>query len=214
MRRLLLLSLALVLVLAVACGDDDDGESTPTPSEATPTAARTPIPTPGTPTPTNSPSPTPLAFSDFAGQVETALGEKDVLFFMRNPLLQGIECPNELMTECGDGPTPTMIQGIVVGNWRSEAFPQDPNDFIVTLSEYLVKEPTLRAIASRDPAGGEPPSYYAVTAVKGDPKSVAVFEFKEGEGTYHLASLIFAPVLGSEWLGGECAECYDEWEEW
>jgi hypothetical protein len=102
----------------------------------------------------------------------------------------------------------------VIGNWRSEGAPVSPDDFESELDKYLATGPTLQATAVKNEGSGGAPDYYAVTAVEGDPESVAYFIFKEDEGQFRLQSMIFAPVLGDEWLSGTCTDCYDEWEAW
>ena len=41
-----------------------------------------------------------------------------------------------------------------------------------------------------------------------------MFEFVDSGGNWQFASVMEAPVLAEEWLNGNCAECYSEWERW
>jgi hypothetical protein len=214
----LLACLALGLLAAIACGDDDDDDPANSPSVTAttrPSGSATPRPTitPELGPPTATP-PTELAeFQPFAAGIAQAVAGKDTSFFLASPVLVEIECPNELMTECGPGPTPTVVAGILLGGWRSEAFPRTLNDFGASVTEYLGRNPRLRALAVDQDA--EPaPTFYAVAAVDGDPESTAVFAFHEEQGAFRLYALIFAPVLGEEWLSGSCDDCYDVWVPW
>ncbi len=214
---LLLLGVAALLFAVVACsGDDDDAP------EVTPTAS--PSPAPGTPTPTEARSPTPppsptatppealRAFADFGGRISEALRDESTAFFLTSPALSEMECPNELMDQCGPGPTPTVLSGVLVGAWRSEAFPRTLNDFGIEVGEYLAKGPTLKALAV-DETDTET-IFYAVTAVDSDPQSTAVFAYKVDSAVFMIFALIYAPTLGEEWLSGDCTECYDTWMAW
>jgi len=220
--RLLVLALALSpLLLAAAfiagCSGDDGGPEASVTASPSPTPETTPTPTEEvSETPVAPPTATPPAalkeFAAFGGQVDKAVKDRSTAFFLTNPLLTDIECPNELMDQCGDGPTPTIISGILLGAWRSEAFPRTLNDFGISVGEYLAKGPRLRALAADQ--SGDDTFYYAVTAVDGDPESTAVFSYKESAGTYRLYALIFAPSLGDEWISGTCTDCYDQWMLW
>jgi hypothetical protein len=210
-------SMLLAAAFIAGCSGDDGAPEASLTASPSPTPAATPTPTEEvSETPAASPTATPpealKGFAEFGGQIDQAVTDKSTAFFLTNPLLTDIECPNELMDQCGDGPTPTIISGILLGAWRSEAFPRTLNDFGISVGEYLAKGPRLRALAV-DQSGGDT-FFYAITAVDGDPESTAVFSYKEGTGTYQLYALIFAPSLGDEWLSGSCTDCYDQWMLW
>lgn len=200
------------MVAVSACSDGDGGSEDAGQSPSQSASAE--------PTPTESPSESAIAtasadltFEEFAEQLDQALNDRSTALFLVDPILTDIECPNELMTDCGGAPTPTIISGVVIGRWRSEGFPVSPDEFEAELNDYLSTGPQLRAIAVKEVEGEDgTPAYFAITAVDGDPESTAHFIFKEDEGAFRLQALIFAPVLGDEWLLGECGECYDQWE--
>ena len=200
------------MLAVTACSDSDGGGEDIDASSSPAVSAE--------PTPADSPSASAtatvsadLTFEEFAEQLDQALSDQSTAPFLADPILTDIECPNELMTDCGGAPTPTIISGVVIGRWRSEGFPVSPDEFEAELNDYLSTGPQLRAIAVKEVEGEDgTPAYYAITAVDGDPESTAYFIFKEDDGAFRLQALIFAPVLGDEWLLGECGECYDQWE--
>jgi hypothetical protein len=209
-NRIALPALLLVAILAACGGDDDDSATAPAtsaPASATVAATRSPSPSPT--------EPAPLTWEEFAATLDEALLEESTDPFLDNPLLTENECPNELRPDCGGAPTPTVIQGVVIGHWRSEGFPVPLDEFETELNNYLATGPSLHAIAVKEAEGEDgTPAYYAITAVGDDPTTTAYFIFKEDSGEFRLQAMIFAPVLGEEWLSGECAECYDEWQAW
>lgn len=172
---------------------------------ATPTAAASVTAAPS--------EPAGLTFDVYAQVLADAISNASTDPFLDNPVITESECPNEL-TDCGV-PAPTVIQGVVIGRWRSEGLPVPLDEFETQLANYLATGPTLQAIAQKNAEGEDgTPAYYAITAVEGDATTTAYFIFKEDSGAFRLQAMVLAPVLGEEWLSGDCAECYDQWQEW
>ena len=221
MRALALLagaSLALLLA-AAAC---DDARKPPFLPEASPTATAEATQTAQpTPTPTATAAPAPGSMEDFraiARQIETAVKARDAEFFMGIAKSSTIVCPNEFESRCEGQPDGTQIEGVWFGRWRSEGslFTEDETTASITAYLNALSGPTLQAIGRRDGGGlvGEV-SFFAVVASSEQPEeSTYVFEFVHSGGIWQFASVMEAPVLAEEWLNGNCAECYSEWERW
>ncbi len=211
------MALVLVAVALTACNDDSSEDSDSSPSPSNDGGAETAEPSPEGEVPSSSATgeSDPETFEKFAVQIDQAVAEGSSDFFLDNPILTDVECPNEIVTDCGAGPTPTILQGVIEGRWRSEGFPVSPDELETTLDEYFAGDPNLVAVAVKENEGeGGDPAYYAITAADGDPKSTAVFVYKQPDQEYRLQSVIFAPVLGEEWTSGTCTECYDQWDAW
>ena len=225
MRALALLASASVVLLAGVAACDDARkppflpEASPTvTAEATPTAQSTPSPTAapvGSWTPGRA-SPDFENFRTFAQQIEVAVRSHDTHFFINNAVLSSIPCPNIYMTEC-DGTEPTTIEGVWVGLWESEAFPEPPERFRDILIHYFASNPNLQSLAAvyRDVGGAiGGPAYFAITAIPSESASTQVFEFQLKDGAWRFWGMIHDGSPSRVWLSGECDYCYDYWERW
>ncbi len=213
-----LVPLAAASFALVAC--DGAGEppflgETVTPAEtANPTTAPT-----ATPTPDASSGTASADFRDFrvyARRVDAAITANDQAFFVDTAVITSIPCGDEFVPQC-DEPGREAVEGIWVGLWGSEAFPEAPEEVRQLLSEYFASGARLHSLAAvyRDVGGAiGGPTYFAVLAVASVPESTRVLFFRRVDAAWRLLGLFSGGSLSSEWLSGNCAGCYDYWERW
>lgn len=145
-------------VLAAACEEGEE-EATATPTAAatvtavpSPTAlppaspsppAATPTAAPETPTPAATPTPSPApevaacpdddpAFCAFAAQVEQAIADEDVDFFVANSLIESVLCTAEAADVgylCGPEQIGETISGVPYGREASEGTLVPPDEY-------------------------------------------------------------------------------------
>ena len=215
-------SLAL-LVTAAAC---DDATKPPFLPEASPSPAMQATPTaPATPKATATAPATPAdldGFRAFAVHVEEAVRSRDADWFTNMATVVSLVCPMNYPTQsmCEGMPEGTVVRGIQTGGWRSEVQLQPIDEFRSSTAQYLssLADPTLFAIAAADrDVGGSigGPAVFAVVVSADDPSNTTrVFEFVEYGGAWSMPLVIYVSNLASEWLNGNCGECYDRWERW
>lgn len=254
-RRLLnipaLLCLSLLVLLLVTACNEEVGQATPTvtasptltPSASptnTPIVTATPTST-GSPAPTSSPSPTPGAglsgiegFRRFAAEVQTALNRRDVDFFIDRALLTRHECTaadvSARVLPCER--TGQVIEGIIVGRWRSEGTLADLADYRDLLVGYLgaIRPDTsdsfgtgnalVYAVGEGRPQDGTPTFLAITTAIvnrgQDTARTVHVFGFVFADGRWQLQSDLQADVLYEQLLSEQCTAegpCVT-WERW
>jgi len=208
-------SLALLLATA-AC---DDATKPPFLPEASPTA---------TTEATSTAQPTPAmpadleGFRAFAAHLDEAVRSRDADWITNMATVSSLICPMNYPTQsiCDGLPEGTVVRGIQTGRWRSEGQLQPIDEFRSSTLQYLssLADPTLFAIAAADRyVGGSigGPAVFAVVVSADDPSNTThVFEFVEHGGAWSMPLVIYVSNLNSEWLTGDCAECYDRWERW
>jgi hypothetical protein len=221
--RAALVALLLGGLAFAACGDDDADEATPILHSLTLTAAPTATLSQAaatspaeTPTATEAPGPAGFdAFRAFGGQIAAAVEARDVDFFLRDPVITTLECPNEVF-ECS-----TPIAGINVGLWQSEARPEPVDAFRQLLADEFAEGVRLYALATLTHEFG---------GAIGGPVDAAVFEKTARPGTgfviffqpsgddWRLSLLMytgFPEDFTNDWFSGEClGNCYDYYEPW
>jgi hypothetical protein len=158
------------------------------------------------------------SFRAFAPQIEAAVKARDAGFFMGIGKISTIVCPNEFESRCDGQPDGAQIEGVWFGRWRSEGSLLSEDGMREAISTYLdsLADPALHAIGRRDGAGlvGEVSFFGVVNSAERPEESTYVFEFVPSGSAWRFASVMEAPVLAEEWLSGDCAECYAEWERW
>ncbi len=173
------------------------------------------------PSPASTVSPADLeSFRAFAPQIEAAVESRSVDFFVGIAQISTYVCPDGIEPRCEDEPEGTIIEGIWLGRWRSDAALFTTERFGEVLGNWLapLSDPTLYALAGlatfRSISLGGPSFFAVVSSPQDTPVSALVFDFVREEGDWHLLGVIEAPVLAEEWLSGECTRCYDHWERW
>jgi len=221
--RYAILPLVPLLALLAACGRGEEPAATPSPS---PAVAR-PSPTPAAePTSEVTAAPTPMeaaetggfeGFRAFARQIEAAVDASDVEFFLSRRLISTTTCPDEFEAKCQGQPDGSTVDGFWIGKWGSHVFLRTDEHLRTELSQYFATAlpAALLAVAeqNRDPGNVIGPTSMAIVGPSGDsPQPVRVFQFVWLDGSWRLKALTAAPP--EEWLTGDCAECYDEFEVW
>jgi len=219
---------ALGVVLALAGCDGGVTEPPYLPEAGTP--AWTPIPF--LPSPGSliviSPSSVDLltanldSFRGFARQVEAAIEERDIDFFAANALPSSVTCPSEPEPRCRGQPDGTVLEGIWVAPWRSEAELFTTQELNRSLGEYFAALPDARvtAIAAKVTKLVSLVGWPAFLAVVNSPSDASqdarVFDFFRAESGWRLKALFLVQgdIAQTDWLSGNCTPCYDYWERW
>ena len=240
MRALALLAGAsLALLLAAAACDDATkppflAEISPLPS---PTATSAPAPTP-----TAAPeTPTPEGecdgmdcFRAFAPLIDAALADGDGAFFSDRGEEMEVTCQgDEQLGFCMGQPPGTIFRGIPGTAWQSDAFALFPTDDYESLLEDWFAEALLdqsdefgdgavKLLALAQLGGGDGEFLAITTAILNTGPATEVqrqarmLRFAFEEGAWKLRGEILGAVsfTAEPWLSGNCAECYDQWEQW
>ena len=208
-------------IAVTACGGDDNASNTP--SNSATAAVSTASPTIATATATASPTPvhifgTPLAnfadFRDFAGQIASAIQDKDASFFLQDPVIHTEDCSS---MGCASG----TVSGVDFGGWLGEASPYSIDTLHGYLAYFFDAQAKLFGIAAvhsdRGGAIGGPATFAVLTANTVTSASVVVLEFIHDGNLWRLKQVMEAGSVReqpSEWLSGACAQCYDYFEPW
>lgn len=213
--------LGACLTLLAACGEDEDVPgATSHPSASVSAMAGSPSPSTPIPNLTET-APATSEFEDFrrfAVEVATALDDRNTEFFLSDPIFSSMECPN-IFTDCGV-PYPTVIQGIAVGLWRSEGAVYSLEESRLMLRSYLEQDPKVHAVAAlyHDIGGGiGGPAFYVIVTTPQAPETTAkALQFVNDNGRWRFRLYLDtgSSQSESEWLSGNCSECYDYWESW
>lgn len=233
----LLAALAISLAVAACNGGGN------APADITPKATPSPTVAPGpTPTPEPSSTPTPVAesggmegFRDFATLIDHAVAESNGDFFAQRGLVEEITCTGEeTIGACSGQPAGTIIRGIPGAIAQSDAsslFP--PEKYAAMLREWFAiarpdlsdeygnGTPILWALAHRPATGGIEEAYQAIITgiFTNGPvglRQARILSFQFQDGSWRLREELFATITqtATDYLSGECADCYDQWEPW
>ncbi len=242
MRYAILLA-SLIALIPVACDGGGD-EAQPTATLVVTATAPAPSPSPVAPAtaePTDAAaSPAPEAFDsfrDFAPQIEAALEERDVAFFVDAAVLSPYTCTDQALKfpvchghEPGDeveGFSSGFVPGhgeelITLDGYRFELdqwFAESQDDLS---DDFGPGAPSLYALAHRPPAEFVEEAYVAiVTSIRSaERRTVDLFRWQFEDGiwrhTSRLENSFFPDGEGIvPLLTGDCARCgYDHWERW
>ena len=238
MRALpLLAGASLTLLLAAAACDG--ATKAPFLPEASPTATAEATPT-AQPTPTSVATPTAVpepggrtGFRAFAALIDAAIADANGRIFIDRAQLSEVTCTGEEELGPCTGAAAGLVDGIWQGLWRTDAVGLVPPEQIAFGFESFVADARagdsdtfgsgsalLYALAHARPGVfGEGQAYYAVVTgifqESGAPeRRIAVYQFTFDGERWRLYAVIEAGVLFEEWLSGDCAYCYDQWERW
>jgi hypothetical protein len=214
-----------------ACGGDDTASDTPTGSPS------------ASPTPTETASGTAPAgiaeFRPFAQQVSDALVGHDAAFFTSRAQQVQITCKgDETLGPCSGKAAGQVLTGITGRAWQSDA------TAIFTLDEYAANlqwywsaslpavtdsygSGDLRLFALAWNRGKDPPIFRVITTsivntyptgypIAENQREAHVFNFERQGADWAFINEVAAPlsVTSSDWLSGQCSECYDYFELW
>jgi hypothetical protein len=218
----------LIAVAAItACGGDDTASETPTGS----------LTASGSPTAT---APAGIAeFRAFAQQVSDALLGHDATFFTSRAQQVQMTCKgDETLGPCSGKAAGQVLTGITGGAWKSDA------TAIFTLDEYAANlrwywsaslpaatdsygSGELRLFALAWNRGKDPPIFRVITTsivntyptgypIAENQREAHVFNFERQGADWAFINEVAAPlsVTSSDWLSGQCSECYDYFELW
>ena len=216
-------------------------EASPTPTaqatlvpEATPTAVPTPTAAPETPTPPPQ-SGDMDGFRAFAALIDAALADDDASFFADRGVEDEMTCAgDEQLGPCAGQPAGAVLTGIPGAAAQSDAFGLfTPADYAAMLRDWFANARpdqsdeygsgglALYALAHSptDTTGEE--AYLAIvtgifTSGPDAFRQARILSFQSLDGSWRLTFELFAtvPQTATDWLSGECADCYDHWERW
>ena len=178
-------------------------------------------------------------FRPFAGEIERAIAQKDSQFFVERAVLQQETCPGDQeLGPCAGQPAGAVVIGIPSGVYQSDGggfIP--PEDFAQDLVRYVggalteqsdaygVGAVALYALARSEDEGREVfhaittsivdtyPGGYPIGSVERE-AHIFSFEFEDGRWRFTREGAAVVSLSSSDWLSGNCAECYKEWERW
>lgn len=178
-------------------------------------------------------------FRDFSAKIERAIAEIDGQFFVERAVLQQETCPGDQeFGPCAGQPAGAVVTGIPSGVYQSDGggFLQ-PEDFAQDLARYVgaaLTEQTdaygdsavaLYALARSEEEGRQVfhaittsivdtyPGGYPIGSVERE-AHIFSFEFEDGRWRFTREGAAVVSLSSSDWLSGQCAECYVEWERW
>lgn len=154
---LLLASIAIALAVTAACGGDDKPEDG-SPAPSTSSGATGPSGVGGGSIGEYDDANNFIAFGE---ELDVALAEGDVQFFLDHTLYQDVECGVEFPSppaSCEGQPPGSTVPGIVVGVFQSEGVALDQAGYGEFIREYLT---TYAQDAPADAYGGPKPRLYA-----------------------------------------------------
>jgi len=173
-------------------------------------------------------------FKQFATNIVEAVESRSGQLFAERARESSAKCAGtEELGPCAGKPAGTELEGVWWGLWRTDAVELHPPDTIASDFESFVADAeagesdgfgagnaALYALAHNRPGVfGEGEAYYAVMTgiFEGDAgmeRRIAAYQFSFDGERWRLYSVIEAGPLYEEWLSGECADCYDQWERW
>jgi|GEM_PF-3258547 len=172
-------------------------------------------------------------FRAFAAEIEGAIVAIDSSLLADRALPSAVTCIGQEELGPCVGQVAGTVEGLWHGIWRTDAADLVSPEQITFLFESFVSaaasaesdafgsgEATLYAIAS-SPSGifSEDESFYAIltamfSGLQGPERRIIAYQFAFRERKWKLVGALEAGGLFEEWLSGQCAECYDQWERW
>jgi hypothetical protein len=177
--------------------------ATPTPSPKR-TVAPTPIPSPIS----GTPSADFQSFREFASQIDKAIQDKDVNFFLSRVSYSTATCPTDL-ADCTGVPDGSTVEGLVFGKWQGDGYLLAKDKVSNELASDMASGTQLESLANDPFQAG---SYWAITELT-PTENAGTFAlgFKKQDGQWRLTELVGGVPLTA--CGG-IGLCYGYWEPW
>ncbi len=202
---------------------------------ATPAAVLASTVSPEAPT-TASGSASMGEFRTFADLIDKALADGDGAFFAIRGIQTEVTCAgDEQLGFCMGQPPGTVFRGIPGVVWMSDAFwLSPPDEYVAMLQEWIATarpdlsddygDGAVRLFALARSSGGDADEEFLAIATvirytgpaTEIQRQARIFRFVRGKDSWALRGERFAAVsfTSSDWLTGDCAECFDHWERW
>lgn len=226
--RYIIVLISAMAVLAFACGGEKERSGSTVTPLASPEATST------------GESGGMEGFRTLATEIERAIAQNDSQFFIERAVLQSETCPDEPQEfgPCAGQPAGAIVTGIPSGIYQSDAggFLQ-PEDFAKDIPRYAGAALTERtdaygggavalyALARSEDGTTEVfhaittsivdtyPTGYPIGSVERE-AHIFSFQFQDGRWRFTRMGAAVVSLSSSDWLSGQCAECYQDWERW